>query len=166
MQLTSELMQQGFSMRPALECDFADYLSVKRECFRSYVEQFYGKWDEEDQISRNRAAFEASLKQTCFICLMRHGKTVGFMGYDVLSEGIGGLSLQLTQSARGFGLGTWFLNEVIRQSEQLGLPVSLKVFRGNPAQKLYARMGFAVCGETPSHILMQRDPIHTGGSTT
>lgn len=166
MRLTSELMHQGFSVRPALECDFADYLSVKRECFQAYVEQFYGKWDEEDQLHRNHVAFEASLAQTCFLCLTRHGKTVGFMGYDVLPDCIGRLSLQLTQGARGLELGTWFLNEVIRQSERLNLPITLQVFRGNPAQNLYARMGFAVCNETPSHILMQRDPIHTGGSTT
>ena len=165
MQLTIELANQGFCARPAREGDFADYLSLKRECFRPYVERFYGRWDEKDQAVRNRGAFEQSLAQTCFLCLMQHGKTVGFMGYDVLPDRIDGLSLQLTQGARGFGLGTWFLQEVIRQSEQLNIPVTLKVFRGNPAKTLYARMGFAVCGETSSHLLMQREPTRAGGSS-
>lgn len=41
----------------------------------------------------------------------------------------------------------------------LGLSVRLRVLKANPrAAALYERLGFAVTGETDTHVLMERSP--------
>ena len=54
------------------------------------------------------------------------------------------------------GLGSVLVREVIARGVALGLPVRLRVFKTNPAHELYRRLGFAVVGETETHLLMER----------
>ena len=55
---------------------------------------------------------------------------------------------------RGKGIGSWYLNEVIKKHKNQD--IYLRVFRSNPAQNLYKRFGFEIYDETKSHYLMVR----------
>ena len=158
LRMTPELAQKGFVFVPACEADYPEYLDVKREGFRKYVDEYYGGWIEDVQVKMNHDVFMKTLKQTCFVRIVRDGETVGFFGCDEQADAIAGVTLQLTQGAQNQGLGSCFLAQVTERARQTGKPVTLKVFKSNPAQKLYARFGFVTCGETFSHILMEYRP--------
>ena len=55
---------------------------------------------------------------------------------------------------RGQGIGTDVLNRAIEQHKNQD--IYLKVFKSNPAQNLYKRLGFEIIEETRSHYLMKR----------
>ena len=152
------LLEKGFTFPVARERDFADYLQIKKECFSSYVVQYYGGWEEGAQRRRNREAFEIGKKQSCFQKVLLYGETVGFFSFDEREDTLEGITIQLSERARGQGIGSFFLREVAALSDRTGKPAILRVFRSNPAQALYRRFGFEAVGETASHCRMQYTP--------
>ena len=57
------------------------------------------------------------------------------------------LDLSIVADLRGQGIGTECLRGVQRQAAAAGLAVDLQVVVGNPAQRLYERLGFRGVGE-------------------
>jgi ribosomal protein S18 acetylase RimI-like enzyme len=68
------------------------------------------------------------------------------------------VDISLIPEARGTGLGTELLLEVMRQSEQAGKSVSIHVERFNPALRLYKRLGFEHVDEHGVYYLMRWTP--------
>jgi GNAT superfamily N-acetyltransferase len=50
--------------------------------------------------------------------------------------------IQIQQAYRNKGIGTSLIESVIRSSIIVNKPVRLRVLKGNPAKKLYLRLGF------------------------
>lgn len=68
-------------------------------------------------------------------------------GYGFVDESIPELSIWVAAEHRGLGLGTRVLTELIKQARQRDLPgISLSVEPGNPARRLYERVGFLPAG--------------------
>lgn len=57
---------------------------------------------------------------------------------------------------RGRGIGTALLAQLIRAVEGVYENISLSVTEGNPALRLYQRLGFEVCGREGDSITMKR----------
>jgi ribosomal protein S18 acetylase RimI-like enzyme len=57
------------------------------------------------------------------------------------------IDIALLSEHRGNGIGTELLRELITQSQQKGVPLRLQVLKGNPAARLYERLGFKKTGE-------------------
>ncbi len=59
---------------------------------------------------------------------------------------------------RNRGVGTAFLRELIAESEYTGRPLKLQVAKGNPAARLYERLGFSKVSEDQVYIQMEQNP--------
>ena len=57
------------------------------------------------------------------------------------------LDISVLAELRGHGIGSQCLRSVQRRAAAAGLDVELQVVRGNPAQRLYERLGFRNTGE-------------------
>lgn len=66
--------------------------------------------------------------------------------------------IALLPEARGQGIGSAILEDLIDEAQALGLAVSVHVERNNPARSLYARLGFARIGEHGIYDQMRREP--------
>lgn len=66
------------------------------------------------------------------------------------------MDVVLADAHRGRGLGTALTREVIRYADALGLPVTLHVEPWNPAQRLYARLGFRTVEMRGIYAFMMR----------
>jgi len=64
------------------------------------------------------------------------------------------VDISVLGSERNQGHGTWLLTTLIEQAQQDQVKLSLRVARGNPAQRLYARLGFGVVAEEGEASLM------------
>ncbi|HMN13087.1 MAG TPA: GNAT family N-acetyltransferase [Bellilinea sp.] len=159
MELPSNLIEQGFSLNRVDPQDFPAYFTLKRESFTVYVNEYYGGWFDDDQEARNRATFEESLHLTCFNKVMLAGKIVGFFTYNVAPAEINSMLIMLLPAVQRQGIGAAYLQEVTAHANVLNLPAVLKVFRTNPAIRLYQRHGFIAYDKTPSHILMRYTPL-------
>lgn len=156
--LPQELRQKGFHLADAVPEDLDCYVEIKKACFQSYVELYYGAWDDKIQFEMNRNIFLRAQNGICFQKIIFQGKTVGFWTVDELEDRIDGITLQIEREARGQGLGSCFLEQVIQFSRERGKTVFLKVFRPNPARRLYERFGFKVYDSDETHYMMKRNP--------
>jgi Acetyltransferases len=159
MRLTIELINKGFSLKNVDIDDLADYLDVKRMCYKKYVDEYYGGWDENLQIKMNTDAFHNAMKESCFKKLLLNSVPAGFFAYDEQEDKIDGISIQMMEMAQNKGIGSFYLRHVTSISKESNKPVFLKVFKSNPAQNLYKRFGFQVYDETSTHFLMCYNPI-------
>ena len=119
--------------------------------YKNYVEEYFGEWDDNVQIKMFADIMEKDAKRTYIITI--DGKMVGFFsdGEDN-EEGYHPNNLCLLPECRGKGIGSDILNKVLNKHKHKD--ILLRVFKSNPAQNLYKRMGFEIYDETKSHYLM------------
>lgn len=76
-------------------------------------------------------------------------------GYGFVNDQTPELSMAILPTYRGQGLGTQLLEKMLEQAHQVGFPaVSLSVSAGNPAQRLYTRLGFEVVQQSDDSYTM------------
>jgi ribosomal protein S18 acetylase RimI-like enzyme len=68
------------------------------------------------------------------------------------------VDIALVPEVRGRGLGRSLLTDLVGQAAAAGLPVRLSVVSGNPARRLYARLGFRSTGWTGPYEAMELLP--------
>src|SRR3989338_8504840 len=83
-----------------------------------------------------------------------NGKLVGGAGVDIKKEGmshIGIIGIALQKEARGLGIGTRLLDLIMKlaKRELKTEIIELHYFKGNPAVRLYKRLGFREVGVFP-----------------
>lgn len=158
MQPSPELLAQDIRFEAVSADDLFAWLETKKECYRAYVDEYYGGWIDEMQIQLNTASFAKALGLTCFRKIIHNNATVGFFGYRVLPDRIADVTIHMCESSRNKGIGSCFLHFLTDVSRKSGKPIYLKVFKTNPARHLYARFGFHIYAETESHFQMIFDP--------
>lgn len=65
------------------------------------------------------------------------------------------IDIALLPEYQNAGIGTAVIRELQDEAAAAGKPLCLSVAVGNPARRLYERLGFAVTGETGTHYAMQ-----------
>jgi len=158
MELTFELKNKGFLFCDVELSDFAIYYNISRSSYEKYVDEYFGGWVEERQMKMNTDAFNNEIKETCFKKICLNGSIVGFFAYDVQSDKIDGIMIQMLENARNKGIGSFYLSHIVSLANQQNKPAFLHVFMSNPAQGLYKKFGFTIYDKINSHYLMRYDP--------
>ena len=91
------------------------------------------------------------------------GRSVGYVCVIHQSECDFIEEIALLPEAQGRGIGTQLLRGILRAAQRRGLPVRLSVFVNNPAQALYARLGFEVVPVEDPRMSMQWNPGNARG---
>lgn len=133
--------------------DFNFVFDVKKIVYKKYVEEFYDSWDESFQLELFQKFIDTE-KNNIKIIICNNEK-IGFINGKTLSDNSfeqGNICLLPEWQRKG--IGTKLLKNVIRQHS--GQDIFLRVFKTNPARKLYERLGFVTFNETKSHFLMKR----------
>jgi ribosomal protein S18 acetylase RimI-like enzyme len=130
---------QDLRVRPASGGDRDFLFAVRRAALRNYVEQTTG-WDDTEQ----RAIADKEFAELPYAVVEEGNRPVGYVCVihedecDFIEE------IALLPEAQGRGIGTRLLRDILQAARQRGVPVRLSVFLSNPAQALYARLGFTV----------------------
>jgi ribosomal protein S18 acetylase RimI-like enzyme len=66
--------------------------------------------------------------------------------------------LQIAPALQGRGIGERVLRTILRAAAADALPVALHVLKGNPAKRLYDRLGFQIVGEDQIEFHMRAAP--------
>lgn len=145
-----------FTLRPALEQDYAWLWMLKRLTMRPYVEQTWGGWDETAQEEYFRQNFVAANIRVIVV----EGRDVGLLHVEREPEAIFLANIQLLPEFQNHGLGTAVVRGVLEDAQAAGLPVRLQVLKPNhAARRLYERLGFEVTEESGTHHQMRAAPI-------
>ena len=145
---------RGCTLRPANRDDETFLFALHRSAMRDYVEAAWG-WDEGWQrehfattyVPRRQAVIvkveRAHLRDVGRISLTRHWRKFFLRDIELLPE------------VRNRGIGTAIIGALLRLAEEEGRAVELFVLKHNPAQRLYARLGFRVVGDDGARLTMR-----------
>jgi ribosomal protein S18 acetylase RimI-like enzyme len=140
----------SIELRPAGSEDYDFIFNVHCAAMHASVERVFG-WDQDWQARYFREQFDTVARQ-----IIRHdGAEIGSISVEEKSTGFVLNSIAILPEYQGFGIGTSLIRRLQQRASTRGLPVTLQVLRGNPALRLYERMGFQVIGETDTHYRMK-----------
>lgn len=139
---------------------------------RAFLRAVYGstRWDELEPTGWSAAEKEAFLDQqfeaqdlhysknyqgTTFSVIVVDGVPAGRLYVARWPGEIRIVDIALLPSARGRGVGTSLLRELIEEAAAGGKRVSIHVERENPALRLYERLGFSRVEERGPYYLME-----------
>ena len=142
-----------YKLRKYQDSDYEFVYNVKKICYQKYVEEYYGGWDESVQRTMFADIMKKDADHTYII--MADEKDIGFFseGEDS-TEGYHPNNLCLLPEYRGCGIGSDLLRNAFEKHKNQD--IYLRVFKSNPAQNLYKRLGFEIYDETKSHYLMMK----------
>ena len=146
-----------YNMRPYIDNEYHNFkkfiYDVKKESYKKYVEECWGKWIEEDQLKYYEKFIE-SVKDDAWI-IQLNGKNIGFYNGALLEDGsyeIGNICI--IPEYQGKGIGTKILKDIIEIHKEQD--IHIQYFKQNPVGRLYERLGFVQSGETEFHYKMMK----------
>ncbi|MBU3987594.1 GNAT family N-acetyltransferase [Propionicimonas sp.] len=140
-------------IRPAVAAD--------RDWLRSLHQEAYAVLSGRLYDSRARAweagFFTARIAHPVDLFIIEaDGGGVGAVYIEDRPESVFVESLEVLPDHQGRGAGSFALKWVVRRAASAGQPVTLQVHKVNSeAQRLYAKLGFEVIGETETHQRMR-----------
>lgn len=146
----------GYTMRAATVDDFAFIHELRVSGLREHVERIWG-WDDRDQRARFARGFVADAYQMIVV----DGRDVGAVSIAWSADDVFVADIEIAAEWRGRGLGSAVLGDILAEARRRGLPARLQVLHGNPARRLYERVGFEAIGETATHVAMRLAPPGT-----
>ena len=93
------------------------------------------------------------------------GRPAGRLYVDRWPAEIRIVDIALASAFRGSGVGTALLRELIAEAEASGRSLTIHVEHGNPARRLYERLGFLAVAERGHNTLMSAGPPLREGAT-
>ncbi|HWZ70372.1 MAG TPA: GNAT family N-acetyltransferase [Casimicrobiaceae bacterium] len=144
---------RGWALRGAQRDDEDFLFALHRDAMRAYVDETWG-WDEQWQ----RAHFAANYAPERQAVIVHGGPILRDVGRISLTRHWRKLFLrdiELTGPERNHGVGTAIINAVLALARDSDRYVELRVLRCNPAQRLYARLGFRVIDDDGARLRMR-----------
>lgn len=125
-------------------------------------------WDESDKAVFLRSQFElqdahyrSHFPKADFQIIESNGKPIGRLYVDRGPELIRILDIALLSEARGNGIGTALLQELLAEARSLSRPVEIHVEPFNPSKQLMERLGFRTVEQTAVTYRMNWQPDDT-----
>jgi GNAT superfamily N-acetyltransferase len=144
---------RGWGLRGAQPKDEDFLFALHRDAMGAYVDQTWG-WDEEWQ----RAHFAATYAPERQAMIVRGGTVLRDVGRISLTRHWRKIFLrdiELMGPERNHGVGTAIITAVVALARDSDRYVELRVLRCNPAQRLYARLGFRVIDDDGARLRMR-----------
>ena len=112
------------------------------------------------QFEAQHHHYQTYYPEASFDLVLLDGEPVGRLYVARWTREIRLVDIALVPAARGRGLGTALLRDLLAEGERTGKAVSIHVERFNPALRLYRRLGFREVEEKGPYFLMEwRPPV-------
>lgn len=101
----------------------------------------------------------ASYEHTSYEVVLVDGEPAGRLIVARWPEELRVVDIALLPEHRGHGVGGALMRALIAEADERGVKTSIHVERFNPAQRLYARLGFRAVSEAGGvYLLLERPP--------
>ena len=88
----------------------------------------------------------------------REGRPIGRLIISRGADAIQLVDIALLPDARGMGIGSRLIADVLVEADRAGRPVQLQALKGSPVVRLYTRLGFIITADTGVYLRMERPP--------
>ena len=139
-----------YLLRRVESTDFSFLYRLKVVCLKEYVSAIWG-WDEAFQ----RRHFRANFKPDDSHIIVAYGRDIGQLSIEFQATEVHLNGIYILPAYQGQGLGGRIISDVLRIAQTNERPVRLQVIIGNPAIRLYERLGFKVIQKTDTHFIMR-----------
>lgn len=132
----------GLALRPADEGDFEALLALRMAAMRESLERL-GRFDPQRARERLSRGFLPAYTRH----ILKDGELVGFVVVvprekDCLLD-----HLYIHPNGQGQGIGTWVMEQVLKEADQRGKSVSVTALKHSAANRFYLRHGFVLQAE-------------------
>ncbi len=142
------------TLRQCFSEDSDFYYNVKKTTLKHYVEQIWGKWNEEFQRERHKKNFNPNHTQIIQFC----GIDIGILAIEENSEVLMVHNIEILPEYQSGGIGTHLMTKIIQEADEKRKNVHLQVLKSNAkAKKFYQRLGFEVEVEGETHFRMKME---------
>jgi len=121
---------------------------------KEHIERTSG-WDDREQETWFRGRFDSGEMHV----VLYDGERVGSISVDREPGRITLAGIVIAPPYQRRGIGTWLVQSLLAEADAARIPVELRVLKGNPAKRLYERLGFVQVGEIETLDVMRRDPV-------
>lgn len=129
-------MTQQLSTRPATPDDLPFLMRLRKLTMHEHLERAGERLDDDGHRQRVAAHFDSAH----IVCL--DGIPAGLFKHYRAKDAWVLVQIQLLPEHQGQGIGERLVRGLLDEAGRAGLPVTLSVLRGNPARRLYERLGF------------------------
>lgn len=143
----------NITLRPGKQSDYDFLWWLHGATMRAYVEAIWG-WDEAAQ----RRLFQERFEPARIQILEHEGEAVGYISVERNEECLFLSAIEIAPQVQNRGIGTGLIRDLQSEAARRRIPLRLWVLQGNPARRLYERLGFTATGETETHITMSWQP--------
>jgi ribosomal protein S18 acetylase RimI-like enzyme len=148
------------TLRPTREDDAAFLLRVYASTRTEELAQV--DWSEarkeaflRQQFAAQSQHYRAHYAHARFDVIELDGEPAGRMTVWRGKDEIRLVDVALLPAFRGRGIGEGLLRPILAEAAERGLPVRIHVERGNPARRLYARLGFVPVAERGVYLQLE-----------
>ena len=147
-----ERSRPSLSLRPAEVADEAFLLSLRHQTMTEHLNRVGEPTTPEAHGERMRSRF-GDIR-----IVMLDGEPIGMVKAYRDTDAWILHQVQILPSHQGSGLGRLVVEGVIATARTSGLPVRLSVLDGNPARRLYERLGFQAAGRAGNETVYVLEP--------
>jgi GNAT superfamily N-acetyltransferase len=108
------------------------------------------------QFDFQRTHYRRHHSDASFLIVEVDGRPIGRLYVHYTREDVRVMDISLMPIARGQGIGRRLLEKVLEEAARLAAPVTLHVGVGNPARRLYERLGFCTVEQDAMNLFMVR----------
>jgi ribosomal protein S18 acetylase RimI-like enzyme len=141
------------------------YASTREEEMKQAVDwtpeqkEIFLRW----QLEMQRRDYEARFPQADYQLILFKGKPAGRLWVARTPEQIRLLDIAVLPEFQNRKIGTLLLNNLIKESEETGIPLRHMIFKLNTeARRFYERLGFSLKEDDRMYLLMERHPKEQG----
>lgn len=140
-----------YTLRKYNNEDYEFVYETKKNAYKKYVEECWGKWDDLDQRNRFKDSMELTFDRTYIIFI--DNKKIGFYQGQVVDEETYYIeNICIIPEYQGKGIGTQILKSILEKYYNKN--IKIQYFKQNPVGNLYKKLGFVPNGETEFHYQM------------
>ncbi|MBN3838073.1 GNAT family N-acetyltransferase [Burkholderia sp. Ac-20349] len=141
-------MTHAIRLRPASAADLPFLLNLRRLTMTEHLQRAGMPTDDEAHDRRIRANFDDAM----IVC--EGDEAIGLLKVTRATDEWHVHQIQILPAHQGRGIGEAVLNALLNDAAHAHVPVSLSVLHGNPARRLYERLGFHSESETDTSASM------------
>ncbi|AOI84357.1 GNAT family N-acetyltransferase [Burkholderia cepacia] len=141
-------MTHAIRLRPACAADLPFLLTLRRLTMTVHLQRVGAPTDDEAHDRRIRANFDDAM----IVCDV--DDAIGLLKVTRAADEWHVHQIQILPDHQGRGIGEAVLNALLADAARAHVPVSLSVLHGNPARRLYERLGFRVESATDTSASM------------
>lgn len=144
-----DLNHARVSRRAATQADVPFLLELRRRTMDTHLHTSGVVQSEEEHLRRVLSRFE------CAEIILFAGQPQGLLKIARDGKSWELVQIQINVELQGQGLGAWLIQGIIAEAQHVSAKLRLSVLKGNPACRLYKRLGFSVVSENTHAFEME-----------